>query len=198
MGKYKRVCIDSLLVSSGPVPSLVVLKSTTTSPEKQENPALKDDLVIKKTDDPCAYVDRLQADILPIRIGSTEASELGMGIETPENHHMPMTHDLLLNVIDSFGAKLEDVFIDTVKDQQFVARLMIDMRGTADDYIPVTCRVSDALCLAVRQKCCVWASQEVLNKACWPNFDYIRYEEEKGQYEAFQKLLEKAEPDDFA
>ncbi len=59
---------------------------------------------------------------LPIWIGAVEASAIAFqqqGVQTVR----PLTHDLLRDVIDAFGAKLEAVHITEMRDDIYYAEL---------------------------------------------------------------------------
>ena len=64
----------------------------------------------------------------PILIGINEAYAIdrrskGQGLERP------LTHDLLLGLIEGLGGKLERIVINELKDQTFYARLVIKLNG---------------------------------------------------------------------
>jgi uncharacterized protein len=66
-------------------------------------------------------------------------------IETPR----PLTHELLTNVLDAFGLTLETVRITQVVGTSFSAELVLT--GQSGMRV-LECRVSDGVCLALRQR----------------------------------------------
>ena len=98
---------------------------------------------------------------VPIFIGELEAQALLLGMEGLQLPR-PMTHDLILNIIDSQKLTLRRVEIREMKDGVFYSGLVIST-GRQSDANPLylDCRPSDALCLAVRRKCPVLVSAEV-------------------------------------
>jgi len=94
---------------------------------------------------------------LPIIIGAFEAQAIALEMEglTPPR---PMTHDLIKNLIDSFGANMSEVFINDLVDGTFYAKLVFDSMG-----IEIDARPSDAVALAVRCNCPIFVNNEVLD-----------------------------------
>lgn len=100
----------------------------------------------------------------PIVIGFLEASSIKMkisGIEVPR----PMTHDLLVNVIEGMGGKLNKLLIDQLIESTFHAKLEIQKAdGTA---CQIDCRPSDGIALAVRTGADIFVEEEVLKKTAF-------------------------------
>ena len=81
----------------------------------------------------------------PIIIGIFEATSIDRRVK----HYVaprPLTHDLILNVIEMFGGKIQDVYIHTLEDQTYFASLRI---RTADELKELDIRPSDAVAVAV-------------------------------------------------
>lgn len=98
---------------------------------------------------------------LPIWIGPAEADAIAVklqGATVPR----PLTHDLLLSVIDSLGATIESIVVNDLKSDTFYAKIMLNVDGRQ---IEVDARPSDALALAVRADVPVYADETVLEKA---------------------------------
>ena len=75
----------------------------------------------------------------------------------------PLTHDLLISVIDSLDANLDSIIIDDLSDNTFHAKLIIkDNKGNINK---VDARPSDSIALAVRKNSPVFVSQDVLEKS---------------------------------
>ena len=98
---------------------------------------------------------------LPIWIGPWEASAIAMRLQgvTPER---PLTHDLLVAMLDKLGATVREVVIADLADETFHARIRLEMGGRQ---VEVDSRPSDALALAVRTGVRVFAASSVLERA---------------------------------
>ena len=96
----------------------------------------------------------------PIVIGFYEADVINRkvrDIKTPR----PLTHDLLLGVIEQLGGKLEKVVVNDLSNNTFYARLMI---SKADGMLEVDSRPSDAIALAVHVGCPIFVAEKVLDE----------------------------------
>jgi bifunctional DNase/RNase len=105
---------------------------------------------------------------LPIIIGQAEAQSIALemeGIKPPR----PLTHDLMKNIIASFGAELNDVLIDELRDGTFYAKLNIDNQQ-------IDSRPSDAIALAVRYGAQIFVASNVMDEAA-----FVPEEEEEEQ-----------------
>lgn len=92
---------------------------------------------------------------VPLWIGTSEATSIVFavqGIAPPR----PLTHDLLLTVVESFGRNLQKVCIRSMDGTVFHAVLVFD-----DDTV-VDSRASDAIALAARVDCPVLCAESVL------------------------------------
>jgi bifunctional DNase/RNase len=102
--------------------------------------------------------------IVPIFIGQLEIQSILIareGLTLPR----PLTHDLILNLLNSQKLELDRVEIHAVKDNAFHARLII--RGedfSAKNPLVLDCRPSDAFGLAVRKKCPIFVSSEIVKE----------------------------------
>ena len=103
---------------------------------------------------------------IPIVIGFMEASSIKIkisGVDVPR----PMTHDLLLQVIESLGGRLERVVIDKLVNNTFYAKLELKAKdGTVSS---IDARPSDSIALAVRSKAPMYVSEEVAQKSSMTN-----------------------------
>jgi bifunctional DNase/RNase len=94
---------------------------------------------------------------LPIIIGAAEAQSIALemeGIKPPR----PLTHDLIKNIITSFGAELSDIIIDELREGTFYAKLNIDSQL-------IDSRPSDAIALAVRYGVQIYVATSVMDEA---------------------------------
>ena len=99
---------------------------------------------------------------IPIVIGFMEASSIKIkisGVDVPR----PMTHDLLVKVMEVLGAKLDKVIIDKLVNNTFHAKLEITSKeGEAK---VIDSRPSDSIALAVRFKAPIFVADDVLQKS---------------------------------
>ncbi|GAA0289077.1 bifunctional nuclease domain-containing protein [Kineococcus aurantiacus] len=122
---------------------------------------------------------------LPIWIGAPEASAIAFaqqGVVPPR----PLTHDLLKDVIEAVGRRLEEVRIVAVKDNVYYAELAFDGGLT------VSSRTSDAIALALRVGCPIVGAEGVLDSGGVPVPD-----EDEDEVEKFREFLDHISPEDF-
>ncbi|MFB6121556.1 MAG: bifunctional nuclease family protein [Halobacteriaceae archaeon] len=87
-----------------------------------------------------------EADRLPIYIGVDEAVSIVRGLDA-RGVGRPLTHDLLLDVMEELGGRVTGVEVTDVEDGTYIATLRLDTpRGEA----AVDARPSDSLALAAR------------------------------------------------
>ena len=77
-------------------------------------------------------------------------------------HQRPLTHDLLKNIIKELGGTVTSVTVTELRDQIYYARISIDLQG---QHFEIDSRPSDAIALAVRVKCPIYAEEHVLDEA---------------------------------
>jgi bifunctional DNase/RNase len=75
----------------------------------------------------------------------------------------PLTHDLLLSLIEELGGRLERIVINELKEQTFYARLVIRLNGELRE---VDSRPSDALAIGAGTSVPVFVDESVLNEVC--------------------------------
>ena len=112
-----------------------------------------------------AYVlilgDKLSQRRLPIVIGSAEAESIAIGIEKHRNGR-PHTHDLFLRFAKEFGVEVMEVVINRFRDGVYYAMLVCKQ---GNDLTMVDARPSDAIAIAVRVGCEIYAYETVMDEA---------------------------------
>ena len=98
---------------------------------------------------------------LPIVIGSNEAQSIAMGIERQKNSR-PLTQDLFLNFANSFSINIKEVVINRFREGVFYAVLVCEHLG---ELSMIDARPSDAIALAVRCGCPIFAYESVMDEA---------------------------------
>lgn len=112
---------------------------------------------------PSAFVlvrDAAERSVL-IFIGKFEAMSIWLALEGTSADR-PLTHDLLSNVVDRMGGKIERVLIDDLWNSTYYAKVSITHNGNT---IEVDARPSDGIAVALRAKAPIYMAESVLEKA---------------------------------
>jgi len=107
---------------------------------------------------PIVLLENESGSMLPIYIGHLEALSIGnvlKNISPPR----PMTHDLLINIFDRLGIRIEGVIIDEKVDNVYYARLLIRKDQTLMQF---DARPSDCIAVALRAKAPIKIRKKVL------------------------------------
>ncbi len=81
----------------------------------------------------------------PILIGLSEAISIDRKVKH-YNTPRPLTHDLLVSVVESLGAEFQDIVICELKEHIYFAQLRVRHEG---ELIQIDARPSDAIAIAV-------------------------------------------------
>jgi uncharacterized protein len=97
----------------------------------------------------------------PILIGIFEATSIDRrvkGFPSPR----PLTHDLIVNVVENLGGEFQDVIISELKDHTYYARLRVRHDG---ELVEIDARPSDAIAVAVtcNPPLPIYVNEDVLN-----------------------------------
>ena len=98
---------------------------------------------------------------IPIIIGPVEAQAIAIqleGLKPPR----PLTHDLIKNIALAFDISLLEVTIYKLEEGIFYSELLCEMNGKE---IRIDSRTSDAVALALRFRCPIYTSEDILKKA---------------------------------
>jgi uncharacterized protein len=98
---------------------------------------------------------------IPIIIGPVEAQAIAIqleGLKPPR----PLTHDLIKNIALAFNIVLLEVIIHKLEEGIFYSELLCEMNGRE---VKIDSRTSDAVALALRFRCPIYTTEEILNKA---------------------------------
>ena len=104
---------------------------------------------------------------LPIIVGSAEAQAIALyleGVDMPR----PMTHDLLINVLEILDSEINRVSIARMDNGTFFAEITVTNVQVGE--IVIDSRPSDALAIALRTLTPIYVSDEVMDKAGIDNF----------------------------
>ena len=116
--------------------------------------------------------------VVPVIIGPLELQSILIGREKILMPR-PLTHDLLLNVLTGLDMNLKQIEIHSLVNDTFYARLILEGREFSDNKaLDIDCRPSDAIALAVRKKCPIYLSADLIKKTGIP-IDFFMEEMEK-------------------
>lgn len=180
-----RVDIESIVMASGPMPSVIVLRERKNS---------------DSTGAP------LRA--LSIQTGAYEAASIGHGIDPDKATPRPIAHDLLLNTVKKLGAKVERVEIRRWDAPVFYADVVLERPATSTDdnsaatgaarEIKIDARPSDALALATRSNAPIYVEDDVMNRAGSASVSAeVAEESSQEEIERFEEFVHHLTPDDF-
>ncbi|MFO7545577.1 MAG: bifunctional nuclease family protein [Trueperaceae bacterium] len=100
-------------------------------------------------------------EILPIQIDAMQAISIAAG-RSSERLERPLTHDLMVSVLQILDAELARVEVTDLVDGTYYAMLVLERSGI---HIEVDARPSDALALAVRTKAPIFVAEHVLEQS---------------------------------
>jgi bifunctional DNase/RNase len=98
---------------------------------------------------------------IPIIVGGFEAQAIAIqleGLKPPR----PLTHDLFLNFSKTFKIDLIEVTIYKLEEGVFFAKLTCD---DGKNIVEIDARTSDAIALALRFKCPIFTTEEIMQRA---------------------------------
>jgi len=146
----------------------------------------------RPTNIPCLLLREAAGDgrVLPIFIGGPEATAIAFALEEVETPR-PMTHDLMKDLLDEVGARLERIIVTDLRDATFFAEIVFSLGGKVHS---VSARPSDAVALAVRYGAPVFAEEGVLEEAGRAPGEGVPEE----VVEQFREFIDQVNPEDFA
>ncbi len=99
--------------------------------------------------------------MFPILIGMFEATSIDRRVKGIEALR-PLTHDLLVNAVESLGAEFQDVVISELREHAYYAKLRVRQDG---ELVEIDARPSDAIAVAVTcdPPLPIYVSEDVLN-----------------------------------
>jgi len=98
---------------------------------------------------------------LPIIIGGFEAQSIAIFLEKMKPQR-PLTHDLFKNFATNFGIHLKEVVINKFEEGIFFSKLVCEKEGKT---VEIDSRTSDAVALALRFDCPIYAAAEIIDEA---------------------------------
>ena len=126
---------------------------------------------------------------LPIWIGSAEASAIIRCIEGLTVAR-PMTHDLITNIIQQVGYKVDKIEINDVEKETYYATIYL---SKGEEVLEIDSRPSDAIAVAMRADAPIYVTANVLMNGS-VSTDSAKDEEEAQEFKDF---IQNIKPSDF-
>ena len=127
---------------------------------------------------------------LPIFI-SPEQSRTIRAVLEGERTTRPMTHDLIVSMMNAWEMSLQRVVIHALRDNTFYAVMTLAQGKRKKE---IDARPSDAISVALRVNAPIWVMEEVILDAAMP----VDREADAAEKEAFHAFLSSISPADFA
>ncbi len=99
--------------------------------------------------------------ILPIWVGHFEAQSIAWGLEGVPMHR-PMTHDLMLRIVEVMEARVEKIIVHDMHDSTFYAKIYLWYENST---VEIDARPSDSVALAVRCKSPIYVEEKVMKES---------------------------------
>ena len=112
-------------------------------------------------------------EVLPIFIGVEEATSIARGLDA-DDIGRPLTHDLLLDVMEELGGRVERVVVSGLEEDTYVADLHVD---TPRADAVVDARPSDSLALAARTDADIEVERSVFEAGSEPPEEYDDFDD---------------------
>ncbi len=127
---------------------------------------------------------------LPIWIGSAEAGAIIRKIENIKVLR-PMTHDLIIDIIEKTGYKVDRVEINDVENDTYYSTIYLS-DGNGNE-VTIDSRPSDAIAVAIRVEAPIFVSAKVLADGS------VSCDSEKDEAESqeFRNFIQSIKPSDF-
>ena len=96
--------------------------------------------------------------VLPIWIGEGEARAIALEL-TGKKFSRPLTHDLMMAMLEGLHARVERVVISELKENTFFAVILL---AKGAEFASIDARPSDSIALALRAKAAIFVADELL------------------------------------
>ena len=127
---------------------------------------------------------------LPIWVGTAEATAIAFSQQGLKPQR-PLTHDLLVDILNSEKIRLRSVHLTELRDGIFYSDLVLVNENGHEQ--KVSSRPSDAVALAVRVEAPILATNELFEEA-----GISIPEQGEDEIEKFKEFLDEISPEDFA
>ena len=130
---------------------------------------------------------------LPIWIGLLEAAAIVSGLKGIKLSSIPMTHDLLKNIMVMMAVKVNKVEICELQNNIYYALVYINYNGKQ---IPVDARPSDAIALSLKFGAPLFVTEEVIQKSKQLDLEMDPADKSE-QGKKWREILESLDPEAF-
>lgn len=127
---------------------------------------------------------------LPIFISQDMAKAIISALEN-QTPPRPLTHDLLVNILEEWDMTLERVLIHSLQDNTFYAVLTVRQGEIRKE---IDARPSDAIAIALRTNSPIWVMEEVIADASIP----VDRDADEAERQAFREFISNLRPEDFS
>ena len=129
---------------------------------------------------------------LPVLVGAYEAQSIAMAMEYLETPR-PLTHDLIVNLINGIEGKLSSVKITKLEDGVFFS--ILDIQSNSLGHREIDSRPSDALAIALRMHSPILVANDIMEEAIILENDsekIVNDIQEEPQIQLLERQLQKA------
>ncbi|HEY9867112.1 MULTISPECIES: bifunctional nuclease family protein [Planktothrix] len=133
--------------------------------------------------------DAVERRALPIYVGQDQAKSI---LGALENHKppRPLTHDLFVNLLETWDMTLEKIIIHSLQDSTFYAVLIVRQGEIRKE---IDARPSDAIAIALRTDSPIWVMEEVIADASIP----VDRDADEAERRAFRDFISNLSPSDL-
>jgi hypothetical protein len=129
-----------------------------------------------------------------IFIGAPEAASIKIALDD-EITPRPLTHDLFVLALESLNVSVTRVVLTHVSSGTYYADLVLMPDG---EEVVVSSRPSDAIAIALRASCPIYASDELIDMVGEVIEEEEEAQEQSGIIDEFKNFIENINPEDFA
>lgn len=98
--------------------------------------------------------------IMPVFVGHSEAMSIHIALRK-ETTPRPMTHDLIVMLLEELGGSVKSVLVDDLDEGTFYARLVLNVLDTQKE---IDARPSDCIAIAVRTGSPIQVRENLFNQ----------------------------------
>ena len=131
---------------------------------------------------------------LPIWIGQPEAQAIARALEGFESQR-PLTHDLMLEIVDLSGYKVHHIEINDLNDNTYYAAIILE--SSSGELVSLDSRPSDAITLSLKTDCPIMITQDVYDQGTVPTEMGLEEADEHDDTEAFKNFIQNVKASDF-
>lgn len=128
---------------------------------------------------------------LPIWIGQAEAQAIARALEDFKAER-PLTHDLLLNIIQAVGYKVHHIEINDLNENTYFSTIILE--NAIGEFKPLDARPSDSIALSLRANCPIFISEKVFDDGTIPT---DMESDDDDDTEAFKNFVQNVKASDF-